>query len=95
MGAKEAYQDKMTARIKEWRAKIDVLKARADKAEADQRAKYYERIESLRRKQQAAAAKLEELRQAGEGAWDEVRAGMEKAWEDLKGAVEEAGKKFK
>jgi hypothetical protein len=35
MGAKKAYQDKMEAQLKEWRAKIDVLKAKADKAEAD------------------------------------------------------------
>ena len=95
MGAKKAYQDKMDAQIREWRAKIDVLKAKADKLEAGQRAKYYERIESLRHKQKAASAKLDELRHASEGAWEDVKTGMEMAWEDMKLAIEEAGKKFK
>jgi flagellar hook-basal body complex protein FliE len=94
MGAKKAYQDKMEAQLKEWRAKIDVLKAKADKAEADKRAKYYEKIETLRSRQKAAAEKLKELQKAGEGAWTDVKTGMEKAWNDLKTSIEEASKKF-
>lgn len=39
MGAKKVYQEKMDAQLREWRAKIDLLKARADKAEAEQRIK--------------------------------------------------------
>ena len=94
MGAKKAYQEKMEAQLKEWQAKIDVLKAKVDKAQADKRAKYYEKIDTLNSKQKAAASKLKELRQAGEGAWDDVKAGMEKAWKDLKTSVEDASKKF-
>lgn len=94
MGAKKAYQEKMEAQLKEWQAKIDVLKAKADKAQADKRAKYYEQIESLNSKKKAASNKLKELQQAGEEAWDDVKDGMEKAWQELKTSVEEAGKKF-
>jgi len=94
MSEKKAYQDKMEAQLREWQAKIDVLKAKADKAEAEQRAKYYERIEKLRAKKKAADAKFAELRQAGEGAWEDIKAGMEKAWDDLKLSVEKAKKKF-
>ena len=95
MSAKKAYQDKMDAQLKEWQAKIDVLKAKADKAEAEQRARYYESIEKLRAKKKAADAKLAELHRAGEEAWDDIKTGMEKAWEDLKLSVEEAKNKFK
>lgn len=95
MGMKESYQEKMDAQLAEWQAKIDTLKAKADKAEAKQKINYYEQIESLRTKQQKLQEKLDELRNAGEGAWEEVKAGVESAWQDLKGAVEKATEKFK
>jgi len=95
MGLKEAYQDKMEAQLREWQAKIDVLKARVDRAGADQKVKYYERIESLKAKKKAADIKLAELRQAGESAWEDVKTGMEMAWDDLKLSMDEALKKFK
>lgn len=95
MGLKEAYQEKMEAQLKEWQARIDTLKAKADKAQADQKVKYYEKVESLRMKQMTANEKLRELRQASEGAWEDLKAGMEMAWDDLKLSVEEARKKFK
>ena len=95
MELKDAYQDKMNARLREWQAKIDALKARADQAEAEQKIKYNEEIETLRTKQQKVQQKLEELRSAGEGAWEEVKAGVEVAWTDLEDAVQRAADKFK
>ena len=94
MELKDAYQDKMNARLREWQAKIDALKARADQAEAEQKIKYYEEIETLRTKQQKVQQKLEELRSAGAGAWEEVKAGVEVAWTDLEDAVQRAADKF-
>jgi len=94
MELKDAYQDKMNARLREWQAKIDALKARADQAEAEQKINYYEEIETLRTKQQKVQQKLEELRSAGEGAWEEVKAGVEVAWTDLEDAVQRAADKF-
>lgn len=92
---KETYQDKMNAQLREWRAKIDMLKARADKAEAEQKIKYYKEIESLHTKQRQLQEKLDELRSAGDGAWKDVKSGVELAWEDLRGSVERAVEKFK
>jgi predicted nucleic acid-binding Zn-ribbon protein len=92
---KDAYQEKMAARLREWRANIDALKARADQAEAEQKIKYYDEIESLRTKQQQVQEKLEELRTASAGAWDEVKAGVEGAWADLQDAAQRAADKFK
>ncbi|MGB7932308.1 MAG: coiled coil domain-containing protein [Gammaproteobacteria bacterium] len=95
MELKDAYQDKMDARLREWQAKIDALKARADQAEAEQKIQYYEEIETLRTKQQKVKQKLEELRSAGASAWQEVKAGVEVAWTDLEDAVQRATDKFK
>jgi len=58
MELKDAYQDKMNARLREWQAKIDALKARADQAEAEQKINYYEEIETLRTKQQKVQQNL-------------------------------------
>jgi hypothetical protein len=95
MGMKEAYQEKMDARLREWQAKIDELKARADQAGAEQKMAYYEQIESLRARQQKAQAQLNELRSAGEDAWEDVKAGVELAWQDLQEAFGRASEKFK
>lgn len=95
MGIKEAYQDKMNARLREWQGKIDILKARADQAEAEQKIQLYEKIESLRLKQQHVHEKLDELHSATEGAWEDVKAGVELAWQDLQTAFERAVDKFK
>jgi uncharacterized coiled-coil DUF342 family protein len=94
MNMKNAYQDKMDARLREWQANIDALRARADQVGAEQRIKYYEEIESLRTKQQRVHEKLEELRTAGTDAWEEVKTGVEVAWSDLQDAVQRARDKF-
>ena len=95
MDIKQAYQEKMAAQLKEWQSKIDELKARAEKLEAEQKIKYYEQIESLRIKQQHAYDKLEQMHDASESAWEELKAGVELAWQDLKQAVEHARERFK
>ncbi|MFN2368127.1 MAG: hypothetical protein ABR605_04160, partial [Desulfurivibrionaceae bacterium] len=51
MTEKEAYQKKRSAQLREWQAKIEGLKAKADKAAAEQQIKFYKEIESLRKKQ--------------------------------------------
>jgi hypothetical protein len=90
MNAKEAYQQKFDAQLREWGAKIDVLKAKADQATAGAKIEYYEQIEELRFKQAAAQKKFEEFRDAGEQAWEELKPGLEHAWDDFKSAVEKA-----
>jgi hypothetical protein len=95
MGAQDDYQKKMDAQLHEWQAKIEVLKAKAEKAEAEQKIKYHEEIETLRKLQQQVEAKLDQLRNAGSGAWDELKSGVDRAVQDLQGAVESALDKFK
>jgi uncharacterized coiled-coil DUF342 family protein len=95
MSMKDAYQKKMEAQLKEWSAKIDALKAKADKAGAEQKIKYYEHIESLRTRQRNLREKLDKLRASSGTAWEELRGSVEHAWDELKNAVERVGKKFK
>lgn len=95
MSMKESYQQKLQAQMDEWSAEIDKLKARADKQNADVKLEYYEKIEDLRVKQQAAINKLSGLMSASDDAWEELKAGVESAWFTLGEAVDKAAGKFK
>jgi hypothetical protein len=95
MDKKVAYQEKMDAQFREWSAKIDLLKAKADKAKAEFKIGYYDQIEALKAKQKVAEAELQKLKASGEEAWEKVRTGVENAWGEMKSAAEVAAAKLK
>ncbi|MGP8050721.1 MAG: hypothetical protein ACLPYB_08920 [Desulfobaccales bacterium] len=88
MAQKEAYQEKIEAQLREWTAKINELKAKADGAKADAKIDMYKRIDALRVKQEAAQAKFQALKQVGTEKWEQLRTGLDQAMEDLKTAWE-------
>lgn len=92
---RKAYQDKLEAQIKERAAKLEVLKAKAEQAEASAKIEYHKHIEAVSAKYEAAQTRLRELKEAGEDAWESLKTGAEKAWTDLKEAVENAAAKLK
>ncbi|MEJ2384311.1 MAG: hypothetical protein P8Y54_07910 [Xanthomonadales bacterium] len=95
MSRKQDYERKMAAQLREWQAKIDLLKARAEKAGAEQKIAYHEQIENLRAHQRKARDRFEELRDAGEDAWDQLVDGLESAGSELKDALRRAGEKLR
>lgn len=95
MSMKETYEQKLQAQLDEWGAEIDKLKAKAAKAEADAQLEYYKQIEELRSMQEAANAKLAELKAAGDDAWEDLKAGIESAWDSLGTALKSASSRFK
>ncbi len=95
MGLKESYQEQMEAQLREWSAKIDQLKAKADRAEAGAKIEYYKQIEGARAKAEVAKAKLTELKSASTEAWESLKSGVESAWIDLKTTIDGAASKFK
>jgi hypothetical protein len=94
-GKKAAYQQQMEAQFKEWSAKIDVLKAKAEKAEAKAKVGYYEVIEQVRSRQDQLRQRLEALKRGGTGAWEDLKGGVEKAWTELKSAFDRASGRMK
>ena len=95
MNKKQIYEDKLKAQLNEWDAKIDVLKAKADKAGTAAKADYYETIEDLKKKRNSAKEKLGELRAATDDAWEDLKDGLESAWSALGSAVKSATSRFK
>lgn len=95
MEIKEAYKQKMAAQLKEWRAQINLLEAKAENVGADMKVKHAEIMLDLQAKQRAAIEKMNELESASSEAWDQVKETSNKIWDDLKTGIAEAHSKFK
>jgi len=91
---RKAYEEKLDAQLKEWKAQIALLKAKAANAEADVKIDYYKAIDALEHKQDKVRTKLQELKTASDGAWEAVKAGTEKAWDEVKNVFRDAISKF-
>ena len=90
-GEKQAYQDRLKARIEEWERRIEELATRARRAEADLRERLSSEELGLRQKLSEARLRLGELMEASEEGWEEVKAGAEKIWVDVREAWDRAG----
>lgn len=90
MPDRDAFVRKLEAQLKEWSAKLDELRRRAEKAAASRQGETAKQIEALQERRDAIARRLQELRTAGEHAWEELRAGAEKAWEEMATALDSA-----
>jgi uncharacterized coiled-coil DUF342 family protein len=95
MSMKKAYEQKLQARLDEWSAEIDKLKAKADSAEAGAQLEYYKQIDELRSMQTTAANKLTELKDTGDDAWEALKSGFDGAWDSFGDAMKSAAERFK
>ncbi len=86
MGLREAYQEMHQARLRELDAEIQQLEAKAMQARASDKILYYEELQAIYKKRDAAEAKLEALKQASGEAWQEFKheAGFSHAWSEFR-----------
>lgn len=92
---RKAYEEKLEAQLKEWKAQIELLKAKASNASADAKIEYHETIEALQRKSDELKVKFAELKDSGDDAWEEVKIGAAKAWSEVEAAFKKTISKFK
>ena len=95
MGEKELRHQKRRAKLDEWKAEVDKLKARASGASADAQLKLIEKFRAMESRIDDGKKKLAEMADHGEDAWVSVKDGVESAWDSLKSAVSDAVEKFK
>lgn len=95
MSNREAYEQKLRAKLDEWQAEIDKLRAKARGAEADARIEREKEAERLEAKREEMRHKLKELREASDDAWDDLRDGAERAWKSFSDSFEKARDRFK
>ena len=86
----QAYLDKVNARIKEFSAKMEQLKAKADQVDAETKIKYNRQIEKLAHKKQEVQTKLNAIKVSGKGAWNSLKIGLDAAISDLKNGIAKA-----
>ncbi len=91
---REAYIQKLKAKLDEWNAEIDKLAAEVDQAEADSKIEYDKRLEDLRARRKDLEEKLAELQQAGDSAWNDLKKGVENSWIILKESMAKAKSEF-
>jgi hypothetical protein len=78
------YESNLHAQLAQWKADIDVLKAKAKRVEADAAVRVDRSIEALQRRHDDVSHHLSSLKVASEEAWESVKADTEKGWLDFK-----------
>jgi peptidoglycan hydrolase CwlO-like protein len=81
---KEAYQKRVESELNEFDARIDDLKAKAERLGPEARAALDKDIDELRTKREGAQKMLLDLKSARGKAWDEAKSKLDAAIDDLK-----------
>jgi division protein CdvB (Snf7/Vps24/ESCRT-III family) len=93
-GQKDAIVDKFSARLKQAEAKIDLLKAKAEEADAETRLRLHRELEQLKSHKKELDDKLARLQKASGDAWRDLQAGTQAGWEAFSSAVERAVSRY-
>ncbi len=94
MDTREAYIEKAKTQLKEIEARIDVLRAQAEKATAGTKIEMGKRLNELDAQRKSTEERLQKLQRESGEAWKDLREGMEKALKDLKEAASKAKTRF-
>jgi len=91
---RDAYVQKLKAKLDEWNAEMDKLAVKADQADAEAKIRYYKELEDLQAKRRDLEDKIAQLQHAGEGAWEDFKQGLENSWQILKASFSKAKSEF-
>jgi uncharacterized coiled-coil DUF342 family protein len=95
MSEKEIYQQKLKAKLDEWRSDIDKMRAKASGASADVKLEMNKKADELEAKIEEGKDKLAELADASDDKWESIKDDLESKWESLKSSFSDAASKFK
>ena len=88
MEQRELYRQKYEAQLKEWEARFDALKARAQKTTADAMIELLDHLQPAQTKMSAARGKLSDMAKATDDSWERIRNDADAAWTEAKRAAE-------
>lgn len=95
MTTKEAYREKLETRLKEWAARLDRFKAKAQKATAEVRIKYKDELENLGTTRAVVLNLLQELGKRSESAWRDIKNQGERVRVKVRKSMEKTAVHFK
>ena len=90
---RKAYESKLDAQLAQWKADIDVLKAKAKRAEVDARVSYDKIIDALEAAHDKAGHQLRNLQAASDDAWESLKASTDKTWIEFKSVFQSSAEK--
>lgn len=91
MGNPDPYVAKMEAQLNEWKAKIDGIKAKAQKASAEARIELQKHVAAFETHHGEVSRRFDELRTAGVDKAASLKVGLENAWDAFKAEFEKDG----
>ncbi|SFE55380.1 sll1863 family stress response protein [Roseivivax sediminis] len=91
---KSAYQRRVEAKLDEWQAEIDRLRAKARGEAAEKQIEYEREAKDLEIKKQEMRQRYDELKRNSGEAWRDVRQGLDSAWDSVEAAFKKARARF-
>lgn len=92
---KEAFQKSMEKNIEALQSQVAELKAKADTAQGEAKAKTNSKIKDLEKKQAELQKKMSDLKKSSGKAWTKMKDGMSSAWSKAKETISEAEAEMK
>ena len=92
---KEAYLGKLKAKLDEWNAEIDRLKAKAAAANIDLKNEIETKVGDLESRRQKVEQKMQQLREFSDKSQEDIMDRLQRAWQDLSYAVKSVKERFK
>lgn len=94
-GPKQAFQQRLECRLRQWDTRLEQLRTKAKQARQDIRDDFEVQLEALAGKRALAQEKLQELQRHGEWAWEDLKDGANRAWTELRSAIDRAASRLK
>lgn len=78
------YESNLEAQLAQWKADLDVIRAKANRAEVSAKIQFDKTITSLQEAHDEAGIRLGSLKAATDDAWEGLKLGTEKAWTGIR-----------
>lgn len=87
---RDAYQEKLDARLDQWQAKLDELKAKSRELKADASIEAQSALDEAKQRFASFQQKAENFKDSSKEAWHDLVEGCEESWNVFKGAATKA-----
>jgi len=94
MNKKDLYKQKLQAKLDEWQADVDKMKAKLGGASVGAKLEINQEINQLEGKLGEGRNKLEELSEATEENWENLKASIDETWEGIANSFKDTFGKF-
>ncbi len=95
MTDREEFRQKLEAKLDEWDAEIEKLRARAKAQGAELKQDYADELAELKAQRDDVAKKLTELQDASGPAFADLKSSVEAAWGKLQDGLKKATERFR